>query len=158
MSGIAEENIAEHARRLIEPVLVRDGYELVEVEWTRAGGRWTLRLYIDRAGGVDIDDCQAVSRTVEPLLDVEDFIEPTYDLEVSSPGLDRQLRKDRELAWALGKPIRCWLAGGQEFRGTLAEVGTDRLVLDRDGERLELPRDAVTKARLDADVPWPRQA
>ena len=58
--------------------------------------------------------------------------------------------------WALGKPVRCWLAGGQEHSGRLMEVTPERLVLDRDGERVELARDVVTKARLEADVPWPR--
>ena len=81
-----------------------------------------------------------------------------YDLEVSSPGLDRQLRKDREFRWALGKRVRCWLAGGEEFRGRLADVDDARLTLDRDGERVELPRERVTKARLEAEVPWPRRA
>ena len=60
------------------------------------GGRWTLRVFIDKQGGVSIDDCQAASRTVEPILDVEDFIEPAYDLEVSSPGVDRPLRKPQD--------------------------------------------------------------
>ncbi len=96
MAGIAEQSIAEKVTALVGPVLARDGYELVEVEWLRQGGRWTLRLFIDKAGGVQIDDCQAVSRTVEPMLDVEDFIEPAYDLEVSSPGLDRPLRKPQD--------------------------------------------------------------
>jgi ribosome maturation factor RimP len=77
---------------------------------------------------------------------------------VSSPGLDRQLRKDRELRWAVGKRVRCWLAGGQEVRGRLAVVEPDRLVLERDGERVELERTVVTKARLEAEVPWPRKA
>src|SRR5205823_12805187 len=83
-------------------------------------------------------------------------IDQAYDLEVSSPGLDRVLRKDREFEWALGKPVRCWLAGGQEHSGRLMEVAPERLVLDHDGERVELLRGVVTKARLDVDVPWPR--
>ena len=93
-------------------------------------------------------------------------IEEGYDLEVSSPGLDRQLRKDREFRWALGKRVQCWVAGGQEFRGRLVDVDAARLTLDHDGERVELERDGerielerarVTKARLEAEVPWPRR-
>jgi ribosome maturation factor RimP len=86
VTGIGEESVVERARRTLEPVLARDGYELVEVEWVRGGGRLTLRVFIDKPGGVGIDDCQLVSRTIEPILDVEDFIGPAYDLEVSSPG------------------------------------------------------------------------
>lgn len=143
---------------VIGPVVRHHGLTLVDVEWRGDRRRGILRVFVDKVGGVGIGDCERLSREIGDLLDVEGVIDQAYDLEVSSPGLDRQLRKDRELTWALGKPVRCWMAGGQEFRGTLAEVGAERLVLDRDGERLELPRDAVTKARLDADVPWPRQA
>ena len=101
MTGIGQESVVERARRTLLPVLVRDGYELVEVEWVRGGGRFTLRVFIDKPGGVNIDDCQAISRTIEPILDVEDFIEPAYDPEVSSPGHDRPLRTPEHFArWA----------------------------------------------------------
>src|SRR5512147_886573 len=93
MSAIGQEPIAEQVRRLLEPVLERDGYELVDVEWLRQAGRWTLRVFVDRAGGVGIDECQAVSRTVEPIL----------DLEVSSPGLDRPLRKPQDFVRHAGQ-------------------------------------------------------
>ena len=86
------------------------------------------------------------------------LIEGGYDLEVSSPGLDRQLRKEREFRWAVGKHIRCWLAAGGEVRGRLTEVTPESLVLDREGERMELGRAGVTKARLEAEVPWTRKA
>jgi ribosome maturation factor RimP len=77
---------------------------------------------------------------------------------MTSPGLDRQLKKDREYRWAVGKQVRCWLAGGAEVQGRLKEVTPERLVLERDGERTEVGRAAVTKARLEAEVPWPRKA
>ena len=143
---------------VIGPVVRGHGLTLVDVEWRGDRRRGILRVFVDKVGGVGIGDCERLSREIGDLLDVEGVIDHAYDLEVSSPGLDRQLRKDREFAWAVGKPVRCWIAGGEEFRGTLAEVGAERLVLTRDGERRELPRDAVTKARLDVDVPWPRQA
>jgi ribosome maturation factor RimP len=114
-------------------------------------------VFVDKPGGVGIGDCERVSREVGDLLDVAGLIDEAYDLEVSSPGLERQLRTDREFRWALGKRVRCWLAGGEEFRGRLADVTPERLVLDRDGERVELARGTVTKARLDAEVPWPRR-
>jgi ribosome maturation factor RimP len=99
-----------------------------------------------------------VSREVGDVLDASAIIEASYDLEVSSPGLDRLLRKERELCWAVGKRVSCWLAGGREVRGRLVAVEPDRLVLEHDGERVELPRAGVTKARLEAEVPWPRRA
>jgi ribosome maturation factor RimP len=84
-------------------------------------------------------------------------IDESYDLEISSPGLDRLLRSEREYRWACGKRVRCWLSDGREVRGRLIEVTDDRLVLDQEGERLEVVRAAVAKTRLDAEVPWPRR-
>lgn len=141
---------------VIVPVVRQHGLTLVDVEWRGDRRRGILRVFVDKAGGVAIDDCGRLSREIGDLLDAEGVIDHAYDLEVSSPGLDRQLRKDREFQWALGKPVRCWLAGGAEHSGRLTEVAPERLVLDRDGQRVELPRDVVTKARLDTTVPWPR--
>src|SRR5207247_1027128 len=112
--------------------------------------RGVLRLFVDKPGGVGIRDCERVSREIGDVLDASAIIEASYDLEVSSPGLDRLLRKERELCWAVGKRVSCWLGGGREWPG--------RLVLEHDGERVELPRAGVTKARLEAEVPWPRRA
>jgi len=112
---------------------------------------------VDKPGGVGITDCERVSREMGDVLDVAGLIDEPYDLEVSSPGLDRILRTEREYRWARGKRVRCWLYDGREVRGRLAEVGPDRLVIERDGERVELIRAEVTKARLEAEVPWPRR-
>ena len=142
----------------VQPVLRDHGLTLVDLEWRGHRPRGMLRLFVDKPGGVRVEDCQRVSRELGDVLDAAGLIEEAYDLEVSSPGLDRQLRKDREFRWALGKRVQCWLAGGQEFRGRLADVDDARLTLDRDGERVELPRERVTKARLEAEVPWPRRA
>ena len=142
---------------IILPVLRDHGVELVDIDWRPARPRGALRLYVDKLGGVGIGDCEAVSRELGDVLDASGLIGEPYDLEVSSPGLDRLLRKEREYRWALGKPVRCWIAGGEEFHGRLAEVVADRLVLEREGERNEVPRAAVTKARLDIELPWSRR-
>ena len=151
-----EEEQGARIEDVIAPVVRQHGLMLVDVEWRGDRRRGILRVFVDKAGGVGIDDCGRLSREIGDLLDAEGVIQQAYDLEVSSPGLDRQLRKDREFEWALGKPVRCWLAGGAEHHGRLTEVAPERLVLDRDGERVELARDVVTKARLDITVPWPR--
>jgi ribosome maturation factor RimP len=163
MSGIAEDSIAERTRRLLEPVLARDGYELVEVEWARTGGRWTLRLFVDRDAGVGIDDCSAVSRTVEPILDVEDFIEPAYDLEVSSPVLDRPLRKPEHFAKYAGQRVVVKAFGPLEgtapgsparksWTGILRGFGGGRVEVDVDGTLHRIPHDRIAKAHLEYDV------
>jgi ribosome maturation factor RimP len=143
---------------VIQPVLRDHGLELVDLDWRPHRPRGVLRLFVDKHGGVGIGDCERVSREIGDLLDVSGLIDQAYDLEVSSPGLDRQLRKEREYRWAVGKPVRCWLAGGEEMHGRLAEVGDERLTLERDGTRVEVPRGAITKARLDVQVPWSRRS
>src|SRR5467141_589015 len=143
---------------VVQPVLRDHGLTLVDLEWRGIRPRGVLRLYVDKPGGVGIGDCERLSRELGDVLDAAALIEGGYDLEVSSPGLDRQLRKEREYRWAVGRQVRCWLAGGEEIRGRLTEVSPERLVLDRGGERVELGRAGVTKARLEAEVPWPRKA
>ena len=142
---------------VVLPVLHDHGLTLVDLEWRAHRPRGVLRLYVDKPGGVGIEDCRLASREIGDVLDASALIEEGYDLEVSSPGLDRQLRKDREFRWALGKRVQCWVAGGQEFRGRLVDVDAARLTLDHDGERVELERGRVTKAKLEAEVPWPRR-
>ena len=142
----------------VAPVVDDHGLELVDLEWRGLRPWGVLRLYVDKVGGVGIGECERLSRELGDVLDASAVIDGAYDLEVSSPGLDRQLKKEREYRWAVGKQIRCWLAGGAEFHGRLAEITPERLVLDRNGERTELGRAEVTKARLEAEVPWPRKA
>ena len=148
----------DQIEEVVMPVLRDHGLELVDVEWRPLRPRGVLRLFVDKPGGVGIRDCEQVSREIGDVLDASAIIEASYDLEVSSPGLDRLLRKERELCWAVGKRVSCWLAGGREVCGRLVAVEPDRLVLEHDGERVELPRAGVTKARLEAEVPWPRRA
>jgi ribosome maturation factor RimP len=163
MTGIGQESVVEHARRALEPVLVRDGYELVEVEWVRGGGRFTLRVFVDKAGGVNIDDCQAVSRTIEPILDVEDFIEPAYDLEVSSPGLDRPLRTPEHFARWAGQRVHVKaygpVAGTAEgspprknWTGKLLGYDAGAVLVDVDGVRHRIPHEQIAKAHLEYDA------
>jgi ribosome maturation factor RimP len=142
----------------VAPVVGDHGLELVDLDWRGHRPRGVLRLYVDKPGGVGVGDCERLSRELGDVLDAAAVIEGGYDLEVSSPGLDRQLKKDREYRWAIGKQVRCWLAGGAEYQGRLTEVTPERLVLDLDGQRTELGRAEVTKARLEAEVPWSRKA
>lgn len=163
MTGIGQESVVERARRTLEPVLVRDGYEVVEVEWVRGGGRFTLRIFIDKPGGVGIDDCQLVSRTIEPILDVEDFIEPAYDLEVSSPGLDRPLRTPEHFARYAGQRVHVKAYGPvagtapgspprKNWTGTLRGFADGIVLVDVDGVPHRIPHDQIAKARLELDV------
>src|SRR5438094_9517736 len=104
---------------VVQPVLLDHGLTLVDLEFRPRRPRGVLRLFVDKAGGVGIDDCQRVSRELGDVLDASALIDTAYDLEVSSPGLDRQLRTDREVRSATSKRANCWLAAGQEVRGRL---------------------------------------
>ncbi len=145
---------------VVSPVLASYGLTLVDAEWGREGRRWVLRFFVDKPGGVTVGDCQAVSREAGDVLDVSGFIEPAYDLEFSSPGLDRQLRKDREFTWAVGKQVRCWVRepvdGHTEFFGRLVAASATMLSLEGpEGRTQEVPRTLVTKARLEPALPKP---
>lgn len=153
-----EDETQRQIEEVVLPVLRDHGLTLVDLEWKRRRPRGVLRVYVDKPGGVGIDDCQRASRELGDVLDASSLIEVGYDLEVSSPGLDRQLRTDRELRWAVGKPVSCWLQGGEHVSGRLTGVADDRLELDRDGQRMDVDRVRVTKVRLEPDVKWPRRA
>ena len=147
---------------LVSPLMRDLGLTLVDLEWRREGRRWVLRFYLDRAGGgarnVSVADCERFSREVGDLLDVSGLIPGSYDLEVSSPGLDRELRKDRELRWALGRAVHCWLRepheGRTEVVGRLRGVTEEALALEQaKGGVLEVPRSRVSKVRLEFPLP-----
>ena len=167
MTGIGERPIAERARALLEPIIARDGFELVEVEWLREGGSWVLRVYLDRPGGVTIDHCQEVSRTIEPVLDVEDLIEPAYHLEVSSPGIERPLRKPEHFQRYAGERARIRAFGPVESLAALGPAGTPAprkswtgilrgfrdgaVEIEVDGELHRIPHEKIAKAHLEYD-------
>jgi ribosome maturation factor RimP len=160
MGAIGTESVAERTRRLVEPVLERDGYDLVEVEWLREGGSWVLRLYVDRPGGaVGIGDCQAVSRTIEPILDVEDFIEPSYHLEVSSPGVDRPLRKPPDFDKFAGQrahvksfgPVDTGAGPRKNWTGILRGFRDGAVEIEVDGKLHRIPHGQIAKANLEYD-------
>src|SRR5262249_57062182 len=120
---------------IILAVLRDHGLELVDLDWRPHRPRGVLRVFVDKHGGVGIADCERVSREIGDLLDVSGPIGQAYDLEVSSPGLDRQLRKDREYRWAIGKAGRGWVAGGGGGRGRVADGGGERAAVQEGGGR-----------------------
>jgi ribosome maturation factor RimP len=151
----------ERVERAVAPVLDSYGLTLVDTEWQREWRRWVLRVFVDKPGGVSVGECQAASREMGDLLDVTGLVEPAYDLEISSPGLSRELRKDREFVWAVGKDLSCWLRapvdGRRELAGRLMAVSpTDLTIAEPDGRTVEVPRAAVSRARLDFEFGRPR--
>ncbi|MEJ2723949.1 MAG: ribosome maturation factor RimP [Deltaproteobacteria bacterium] len=137
---------------LAEPVLEDMGYELVDVAYLSRYGRWTLRLTIDKEGGVTIDDCARVSGELGDLIDVKDIMTGHYVLEVSSPGLDRPLKKERDFAGAVGKKIKVKtvepVKGRRKFAGVLTRFEGGILYIDMDEGTVALPWSDVDKANL----------
>ena len=140
-------------RNMIEPVLDPEGIELIDIEFRMERGRWILRLYIDTADGVGLNHCELVSRQVGALLDMKDPIEHTYHLEVSSPGINRILKREKDFKTYAGSPVRIKtrrkLNGRRNFQGILRGVEHSKIVLEVDGKRIEISRDNLEKARLD---------
>ena len=139
------DEIERRAEELIAPILLKNGVEIVDTEYVKEAGEWYLRYYIDKEGGVTIDDCENVSRAVSDLLDEEeDLIPDAYILEVSSPGLGRPIKKDRDLIRNLGKlaEIKLFkpLDGLKEFNAGIRSFDKTTVTLDVDGKELVVER------------------
>jgi ribosome maturation factor RimP len=137
---------------LIEPLLGRIGYELVDLEYGGGYGRGTLKVFIDSAAGVGLDDCERVSREISALLDVEDPIPGAYTLEVSSPGFDRVLRTPAHFGRFVGSRVFVELkeprAGRRRYTGELLAVDEGGIALAVDKERVAVAFAEIGKARL----------
>jgi len=144
--------LRERLIALIEPVLARAGYELVELEYTSGRAHAVVRLYIDREAGVALDDCERVSREVSSLLDVEDPIPSAYTLEVSSPGFDRVLRTRAHFGRFLGSRVFVELkeprAGRRRYTGKLLTVDESGIALEVDYLFIAMAITEIGKARL----------
>ncbi len=144
--------LRERLIALIEPLIGRLGYELVDLEHSAGRGSAVVRLYIDRPAGVGIEDCERVSREVSALLDVEDPIPTAYTLEVSSPGFERTLRTREHFERFVGSRVFVELsaprAGRRRYTGTLLGVDTGGFSLEVDGQKVEVSFADLGKARL----------
>jgi ribosome maturation factor RimP len=145
--------ILRRTRALAEPILADLGLELVELEFRREVQGWVLRVYLDRPGGVTLADCQRVSEELGDHLDVEDFIDHAYHLEVSSPGLDRPLTREADFVRFAGQAAnittRDDIDGRHNFRGRLAGLEAGVVLLDLpEGRRTGIPLGLILRARL----------
>jgi ribosome maturation factor RimP len=137
---------------IVEPVLEQEHFELVDIEYRREKSGWVLRLYVDREGGVTVDDCAEISGRVSDVLEVKDIIPHAYNLEVSSPGLDRPLTKEKDFIKALNKKITVKtfepIEGRKNFKGVLRSFDGDRITLDCQDTNINIPLHQVSRARL----------
>lgn len=143
----------QRTEELLLPILEELGFELVDVEYVKEGGNMYLRAYIDKEGGITVDDCEAVSRRMSDILDIEDYIEESYIFEVSSPGLGRPLKKEKDYIRSMGKEleIRTYRAINREkeFYGILKAYDADTVTIEtEDGTELVFAREDIALIRL----------
>lgn len=151
-----KEEIEAYAENLFLPITQKYGFELVDVEYVKEAGSWYLRVYIDKEGGIAVDDCEVVSREADPILDTDDCIEESYILEISSPGLGRPLKKDKDFARSIGEEVEvrlfCAVEGCKEYTGLLNAYDKTTVTLMLEDEKtLVLERSNIALIRLALD-------
>ena len=147
--------IVERVEELVTPIIDENDFELVDVEYVKEGANWYLRVYADKDGGITIDDCVLISRALEQKLDEEDFIQDAYIMEVSSPGLGRQLKKDKDFKRSLGEKVECKLFKAinkqKEFEGILKDFTEETITLGIDEAEQIINRKEIAMIRLAID-------
>ena len=135
--------VTEQVAQFAEPVVQAHGCTLWDVEYVREGGEWFLRLYIDKDGGVDISDCEAISRALDPILDEKDPVPDSYNFEVCSAGLERQLKRPSDFAQFMGSSVSVKLfkpiGGAKEFIGKLAGYADGAVTIDTGRNHIYIP-------------------
>lgn len=149
------EEIVERVKELIHPILSGEGLEYVDLEYRREARGWILRLYIDKEGGVTLDDCARISREAGRVLDVENPIDSPYTLEVSSPGLTRPLKSEKDFMKYQHRTIKVKTVetvGNQRlFKGKLLRVIGEGIEIDTDGKVVHIPFQNIAKANLELE-------
>lgn len=145
--------IEQHCTELVTPIIEENGFELVDVEYVKEGADYYLRVYADKEGGINIDDCVLISRALEEKLDAADRLKDAYILEVSSPGLTRPLKKEKDFKRSIGKLVEIKLyraqAGKKEFTGVLVGYSDTTVTIEsEDSTAVELNRDDISMIRL----------
>ena len=135
---MAKKDYESRTEALIQPMIDEHHFELVDVEYVKEGGTWYLSVFIDKEGGITVDDCELISRAFEEILDREDYISENYIFEVSSPGLDRPLKKEKDFARSIGKDVEIKLYKAlnkeKEFVGVLTDYDKETITIELDDE------------------------
>ncbi|MHB8172291.1 MAG: ribosome maturation factor RimP [Thermincolia bacterium] len=152
---MSKKNVEALLEEMVLPIITELNLELVDVEFVKEGAEWYLRVFIDKPGGVEIDDCQTVSGKLSNLMDEKDPIPQAYFLEVSSPGLDRPLKKDKDFTRYQGRLVRvttfALLDGQKAFVGNLGGLRENQVVITREGQEYSIPRDKVAMVKLEIE-------
>ena len=153
---MGKSSVAQSVEDLITPALNSEGLELVDVEYKKEGKDWALRVFIDKPGGITLQDCQATSHRVEDMIEIDGLIPSHYILEVSSPGLDRPLKKEKDFLKYKGRRIRLTtfspINNQKKFKGTIQEFKENTLFLEDQQEVFKIPLIHIAKARLEIEL------
>ena len=146
----------QKTEEILLPIVEKHGFELWDVEYVKEGSSWYLRAYIDKPGGIMVDDCEAVSRELSDILDEKDYIEGAYILEVSSPGLGRPLKKERDFERSIGEEVEIrtyrTIDRQKEFIGILKDYDKDKVTIEyEDGTAKTFERSEIALVRLAFD-------
>ena len=145
-------SIEEKVTKLVEPIIEKSGYELYDVEYAKEGKNYFLRIFIDSEKGIDLNDCEKVNDAVNDILDKENYIKEQYFLEISSPGIERVLRKDKHLEKNIGEEVNLKLFkndenGAKEYLGKLKEFNQNEIVLETEEQEIKIERKNIAQIK-----------
>jgi len=153
---MGKSSVAQSVEELISPVLISENLELVDIEYKKEGKDWTLRVFIDKPGGITVQDCQTTSHRVEDMIEIDGLIPSHYILEVSSPGLDRPLKKEKDFLKFRGKHIRLTTFAAvnnqKKFKGVIRDFQDSTLTLEVQQKVFQIPLTNIAKARLEIEL------
>ena len=150
------EEYEQKTEEILQPIVDANGFELVDVEYVKEGGTWYLRAYIDKPGGITVYDCELVSRAANDILDEKDFVEDSYVFEVSSPGLGRPLKKEKDFARSIGEEVEIRtfrpINRQKEFIGILEAYDKETVTIElEEEEKMQINRSDIALIRLAFD-------
>jgi len=151
----------ESLRELIEPTILSEGMELIDIEYFRESRGWVLRIYIDKEGGVNLNHCSRISEQIGDIIEVKDLIPHRYTLEVSSPGLNRPLKKEKDFTTYVGKTIKVKtfkpIEQKRNFQGKLLGYKEGKVMMSTDNLEIHIPFSLISKANIQYQFPDPKK-
>ena len=145
-------SVEEKVEKLIEPIIEKIGYELYDVEYAKEGKNYFLRIFIDNEKGIDLNDCEKVNDSITDILDKENYIKEQYFLEISSPGIERVLRKDKHLEKNIGEEVTIKLFkkdenGKKEYLGKLKDFNQEKIVIEQEEKDINIERKNISQIK-----------
>ena len=145
-------SIEEKVTKLVEPIIENLGYELYDVEYAKEGKNYFLRIFIDSEKGIDLNDCEKVNDSITDILDKENYIKEQYFLEISSPGIERVLRKDKHLEKNIGEEVTIKLFkkdenGKKEYLGKLKDFNQEKIVIEQKEQDIDIERKNISQIK-----------